>query len=175
MRVRDQSPEAKAAKAAYDREYRTKNKERIAEAKRAGVLANAEREAARVKAWVEANRERSREIKKAWAERNPEKVGEYNESVRGRKAEYMKTYRQEKPEVWKREAAKRRRSCGRATPPWVDRRALDAIYVQARAAGKHVDHIIPLRGKLVSGLNVPWNLQLLDPTANRRKGNRHAD
>lgn len=175
MRVHDQSPGAKAAKAAYDREYRAKNKERIAEAKRAGVLANAEREAARVKAWVEANRERSREIKKAWAERNPEKVQAYNEMAREKKAAYMRWYRQIKPEVWKKEQARRQEAVKRATPPWVDPREIEAIRAKARAVGKQADHIVPLRGKSVSGLNVPWNLQLLDPTANRRKGNRHAD
>lgn len=58
-----------------------------------------------------------------------------------------------------------------ATPSWVDRDALKAIYSN-RPEGYHVDHIIPLTNDLVCGLHVPWNLQYLSAFDNDSKGDQ---
>lgn len=57
-----------------------------------------------------------------------------------------------------------------ATPKWIDVEAMCEFYAN-RPDGHHVDHIVPLRGKNVCGLNVPWNLQYLPAKVNRAKGN----
>lgn len=57
----------------------------------------------------------------------------------------------------------------RQTPPWADVDAIREIY-RNRPQGHEVDHIIPLKGRTVSGLHVETNLQYLPMLANRRKG-----
>jgi hypothetical protein len=55
-------------------------------------------------------------------------------------------------------------------PKWVDNQALTKIYID-RPVGHEVDHIVPVKGKNVCGLHVPWNLQYLPKSDNRKKYN----
>ena len=77
--------------------------------------------------------------------------------------------------------AKRRCSKLQRTPKWVgveETRQIKALYQQAKELQKatgqvwHVDHIIPLLGKEVSGLHVISNLQILLASENMKKGNK---
>lgn len=63
----------------------------------------------------------------------------------------------------------------RQMPKWADRKAIREVYRAAAERGHHVDHIYPLRGRLVCGLHVHQNLQTLPPRDNQRKFNRMPD
>jgi hypothetical protein len=58
-----------------------------------------------------------------------------------------------------------------ATPKWCDRASLND-FISSCPEGYHVDHIIPLRGETVWGLNIPENLQYLPAQENLLKHNK---
>lgn len=68
-----------------------------------------------------------------------------------------------------------------AMPEWLtieDRRLMTNLYTEARRVSRetgvqhHVDHIVPLRGKTVCGLHVPWNLRIITANDNIKKSNK---
>jgi hypothetical protein len=67
--------------------------------------------------------------------------------------------------------ANRRAAQKQRTPKWADHERMTEIYLKC-PDGYHVDHIVPLQGKTVSGLHVPENLQYLPQFTNQSKGNR---
>lgn len=58
------------------------------------------------------------------------------------------------------------------TPVWADLAAIKEIYAKAHSLGLSVDHEVPLRGKLVSGLHVEYNLRIIPLGPNLLKSNR---
>lgn len=75
-------------------------------------------------------------------------------------------------------SAMRRSTRLQRTPAWADGEAIKALYdlalrkEQETGIPHQVDHIVPLRGKFVSGLHVEYNLQILTEFENNSKGNR---
>ncbi len=68
-----------------------------------------------------------------------------------------------------------------ATPKWLTnehKHQIQEIYEESARLTKEtgikhaVDHIIPLQGKIVCGLHVPWNLQILTFSENSKKSNK---
>lgn len=70
------------------------------------------------------------------------------------------------------EAIERKRIKLFRIPAWADRAKINAIYKEARLLGQTVDHIVPLKGALVSGLHVENNLMIIPKLKNLSKGNR---
>ena len=75
----------------------------------------------------------------------------------------------------KRHAAKKQR-----TPKWLTSlhyQQIEVFYAASVSLSKefgfplNVDHIVPLQGKYVSGLHVPWNLQVIPESENNSKRN----
>lgn len=121
-----------------------------------------------------------------WKEENKNKHAEIN------KNHYLKTKEKRKVQAakWWREhshihaakQARRRFSKLNATPKWLSSGQLahiSAYYESAKILSAEwgmqmdVDHIIPLRGKSVCGLHVPWNLQVMEHKSNSQKSNLH--
>lgn len=99
----------------------------------------------------------------SWRAEHPEKMLEY-------KRKWKKANRGKVNADWMKRAAAKIQ----ATPSWLSEEQvtqIETIYKNC-PAGFHVDHIVPLRGKSVRGLHVPWNLQYLPAAENVRKGNR---
>lgn len=75
----------------------------------------------------------------------------------------------------KRRAAKLHRTPAWLTPDdhWMIEQAYELAAVRTKMFGFvwHVDHIIPLQGKLVSGLHAPNNLRVIPGAENIRKSN----
>lgn len=123
--------------------------------------------------------------KKLWKHNNKEKVSlsgkKYyqanKEKINARSTIWWKNH----PEQHANKQAARRARKRKAMPKWLTQKQLDHIktyYAAARmftlefGMQMDVDHIIPLKGKDVCGLHVPWNMQIMEHITNTAKGNR---
>lgn len=110
-----------------------------------------------------------------WQKNNKERVNAKSRRWKLRNAEHCKQYSKQQKSAnrgyYTGLQAARRAAQYNATPPWVDKAALTAVYASA-TPGYEVDHIVPLLGTNVCGLHVPWNLQVIPMHDNRKKSNR---
>ncbi len=122
------------------------------------------------KRWREKHPARSVEVKRQWRERNSEDA-----------VMQVSAWRRRNPDAVKRLAMSQYRTIKESTPSWLTVEQKDYfkfMRLKARDATMRtgvlhvVDHVIPLRGKNVRGLHVPWNLQILTMRDNSRKSNK---
>ena len=112
--------------------------------------ANIERIQEREKARYQDNKEHYQKLNRIWSQNNKDKCNAHDAARYARELQ--------------------------ATPVWLDKQQKQEIlswYTEAQATNLEVDHIVPLKGKTVCGLHVPWNLQLLTRSKNASKSNKH--
>lgn len=165
------------------------------EASRKSYLKNKAKKNAESKKWAEANQDRMKELQhewyqknkdkvrtqaKEWAQKNPKRTAEMQRQSR-KKTGSAKLWKQENSHKVNQYSSKRRAIQLDATPDWLtldDFWLIEHIYEIAKVKSestkvKHeVDHIVPLVNPRVSGLHVPWNLQIITAYDNRSKGNK---
>lgn len=149
------SSECKLCKSRLDKEYRRQNKHKLREYFKQHYIENKEKKVEQVKQWQEDN----------W----PKVLS------------YKAKYRSKNPSRCKAIANKRAKNKSLRTPNWLTKEQFIeiekfyelAILLTAQSGElHHVDHIVPLNGEKVSGLHVPWNLQVLTATENMKKSNK---
>ncbi len=117
-----------------------------------------------------------RKAARAWGPQKP--IGPYKtpEEKRAKNRAYSSAHK----EIIRAKRARRRAAQRQAIPPWLStshKKEILGFYTKAVEATEQtgilweVDHIVPLQGKTVCGLHVPWNLQLLTQRDNGIKRN----
>jgi hypothetical protein len=127
-----------------------------------------------------ANPEKTREKIKAKYAKNVDKLREKRRLLYAANPDKEREVAKIRSRFWRktnpghRNALKRKYVAdkGRRTPIWADLKAIVEFYKNC-PKGWHVDHVIPLRGKYVSGLHVIKNLQYLPAKENMKKNNRY--
>lgn len=168
----------------YAREWHRANKKRLEakttpeerKAKRHEIyVRRAEQAKAARKAYYEKNIDRCREAAKKRRE-----AAILTDEQRAARAQYRKSHYQANKEKSFEYTIRRSRTMRGQTPSWADIEAMRTIYKtcidmnkEAGCIAYHVDHVIPLRGKEVSGLHVPDNLRIVPAIENLKKGTKH--
>lgn len=102
---------------------------------------------------------------------------EQQDQVKAKRSAYRKAH----PEISAAKTQKYQASKNNRTPSWLGvdelwmiEQAYELAALRTKLFGFvwHVDHVIPLQGKLVSGLHTPYNLQVIPGRDNMSKSNR---
>lgn len=119
-----------------------------------------------------------------WRKKNPAKVKQHNDTQYASHTEKIKAHVQKwarknpaKVLTYTRASQTKKRMRNpkwlTADEKWMIGQAYELAAIRTKMFGFtwHVDHIIPLQGKFVSGLHTPYNLQVIPGVDNVRKSN----
>jgi hypothetical protein len=145
----------KSCVSAYNKSYRAANAERIAESKKQWSIKNADYKAEKDRLYAQQNTEKRTLARKKWSKANPGEDKAAKAKNHAARIKRIPTWLSEDDE-------------------WMIAQAYELAALRTKLFGFswHVDHVIPLNGKKVSGLHVPTNLQVIPWRDNLRKGNR---
>ena len=154
--------------------YRNENKEKIA----VYALETREKYAEYHKNYSAKYELAYKEKRKTYRLVNKDKIAEAKNKLG--LAAYAVQYRKNNPLKCNMATAKYKSAKLNRTPKWQtlsDIFEVECIYTYRNSLQRiglryHVDHIIPLQGKFVSGLHTPLNMQILHHVENSAKGNR---
>jgi hypothetical protein len=181
--------------------YYEANKDKVLTRTNANYYANKEAHYELCKKWRSLNNDKAKEIAQNGYQRNKELVLERNrthyyanqstytqykqewrENNRDKISQTVKAYRNKNLFVSRvKEAIHssiRRALKTQATPLWANIQDIENIYLMCQQKTMetgieyHVDHIIPLKGKLVTGLHCESNLRIITKSENCRKSNK---
>ena len=121
------------------------------------------------------------DVASSWYFANKERKRAYDAKRRKDKRHLFrgasKRWRDSNPQKKNADTNSRRRRLKECMPKWMSPSLMKCFYEQAQRVTQctgvphHVDHVIPLHGRKVSGLHVPWNLQVIPAFKNLSKGN----
>jgi len=183
--------EKKLKRAEWARKHYQKNKDKIKKQSKAWREANEEIYLEYQRQYRIDNSEKITKYKKRYRADNYNMLLEYNRE-HSRKfrannsdilAKRQRQYQIDNPGICNARASKRRASKLQRTPVWADFNLIkdvcldcEEINLAAKTAGCtetfQVDHVIPLQSKLVSGLHMENNLQIITVTENLSKSNK---
>lgn len=107
------------------------------------------------KQWQQQNKDKKSKNYKNWQVNNRAKVNSYNS--------YRRSLELQATPKWLTASHKLHIEC---------KYSLAAMLSKNTDTQYHVDHVVPLKSKVVCGLHVPWNLAVISATENLRKSNK---
>jgi hypothetical protein len=164
----------KEAHQALCKRWRAENPDRAKEICRNDYQRNKDSVLSRTKQYYYDNKETYTQYKQQWRNNNGARISQTVKAYRTKNLFVVRV----KDAI---HAARKRALKTQATPLWANVQAIENIYLMCQqktmetGVEYHVDHIIPLKGKKVSGLHVENNLRIITQSENCRKSNKHIE